>query len=371
MISLFDFVLYNINVKNEKRRLIVDNTKGFLGLFIIVMSLISISLFSIGISKGITEAKIHKISSAKNSLIVSRPTIASPKSISKNTGMVFCSSTYPGLILKPAFSMIEERSGAVKTVFSPKKNSQAGKPAKKIRFYPAEEKFARLIYSEEEIDSSVWKPSYGWPTSRQIKWLAVKSWGEFAKDCCEFVGIAGYEDTILSISCRESSASPLAMNNSSGAFGSSQVVFTTAKKLAPDKRIQIPFDEINRACPRQNILMSAVLYKNNMDIFRKKGYDNYRDWAILAHYAGDKNAEDTAAYYGGLYETPFYKAVVAYINIKKPVPAPLWAQKLWADEDWVTIERIRRLTLGKPVQAKKQNIVRVEKKSIPQVSVLD
>jgi hypothetical protein len=216
--------------------------------------------------------------------------------------------------------------------------------AKKIKFFPAEVAVGleELFYSKAKVDSSIWKPNLGWPSIREIKWLANNTWGELAKGLCDYFKIGDCFKIIMAIFVHESSASPWAVNTSSGAVGGCQVVHKTARLLVAAKECQFPIEYLNRACPEQNLFLTIVLFKTNLAIAKSRGYKNYRDWAILYHYAGPGAAEDTAAAYGGLYNVPFVQSILGIENLKSK-EAPNWAQNLWAKEDWATIENIRRL----------------------------
>lgn len=330
---------------------------GITGLAVIILFLAMVFIAIHGLTRERKPARAQASSvssSTKNGISFKGKMIPLSAPASKNVGIVPCSITGQEFNSKPAFSAPKAKS--VKAV--------AEKIKKKIRIFPAEKKFLEFFNSSEGVDSSTWKPSYGWPTSRQIKWLAVNCWGDFIGSCCDFLKMKECTDIIISIFCHESSASPFAINHSSGALGPGQTVFTTGKNLSRDKRIQVPPEYIDRTCPEQTSLMIAVLFKTNMGFFKAKGYKNYRDWAILAHYTGALNAEDTANYYGGLYETPFYKSIVAFMKTK-PAVAPEWAQGLWRGQEWATIERIRQQAMGRPKSAKKQNLVRSRQQAIP------
>jgi Transglycosylase SLT domain len=249
----------------------------------------------------------------------------------------------PASPAKKISSPAESKSKLGKSFSDAKKTTM-----KKIKFFPAEvlAGLENSFRSKATVDSSIWKPSFGWPSLREVKWLARNTWGELAKSLCDYYKIGNCFSLIMDIFDHESNASPWAVNTSSGAVGLGQIVFKTGKNLSVAKECNIPAECLNRAFPEQNILNIIVLFKRNLAIFKAKGYENYRDWAILAHYAGPLAAEDTAAAHGGLYEVPFVQSILAIENLK-PKVAPVWAQNLWAKEDWATIENIRRLAGGR------------------------
>jgi hypothetical protein len=222
---------------------------------------------------------------------------------------------------------------------------------KKIKFFPAEVEVGleKSFYSVMSVDSSIWKKKFGWPSKREVKWLANSTWGELAGNLCDYFKIRDCFKIIMAIFVHESSASPWAVNTSSGAVGGGQVVHKTARLLAAAKECQFPVEYLNRAYPEQNIFLIIVLFKINLGIAKSRGYDNYRDWAILYHYAGPAVAEDTAAAHGGLYNVPFVQSILTIESIDSR-EAPAWAQSLWAKEDWATIENIRRIAGGQKPQ---------------------
>jgi hypothetical protein len=222
-----------------------------------------------------------------------------------------------------------------------------------IRFFPAEVAagLEESFKSVTSVDSSVWRPKLGWPTARETKWLIRKKWGGLIKELCAYFGISDCVWIIEQINHHESAASPWAVNVISGATGNGQLVYKTAKYMASTEKCKIPIEFLNRSIPEQNLLITTALFATNLATAKKRGYKNYRDWAILYHYAGSEAAEDTAANHGGLYNVPFIQSILAGEKMQ-PKEAPLWAQKLWAKEDWATIENIRRIAGGeKPVKA--------------------
>jgi hypothetical protein len=269
-------------------------------------------------------------------------------------------STKP-LVIPPVSPQVQDDSKA-----KPRTKERCGKKADsaRIKFFPAEISagLRESFHSQWAVDSSIWKPSYGWPSTREIKWLTYKSWGEYAKALCDYFKISDCYDIIMAISVHESSASPWAINDSSGATGLLQLVFNTADFVAAAKECGIPREFLNRGRPEQNIFVAIVLFKKNLKIFKDRGYQNCRDWAIMAHYSGAGAAEDSVRNYGGLYQTPFYQSIMALAKLNSS-PAPVWAQNLWAREDWRTVENIRHLAGGMPPKRVKL-AARPEKKEV-------
>jgi hypothetical protein len=267
-------------------------------------------------------------------------------------------------------------------------------PKKKMYFCHPEVKVAEMFFEFRtrkriEVDPMIWQPSDGWLSNAQLKWVVEKKWGAMIMDLCVYFNMSNCYDDIVAIIVHESMGSPWAVNDISGATGLGQFVFTTAMmftfseeyldqfteldRAAVEKIInqgqktkkgkgKRKFDfkdyffssvqDLNRADPVFNIILTIIHFKKNYDTFKGWGYKNPIDWADLGHNTGSGGAADTAAFYAGydtegdvckfVYEAPFWQLING-IRRLKPVEPPLWCWRFWQEEDWENLEKIRHI----------------------------
>jgi hypothetical protein len=248
-------------------------------------------------------------------------------------------------------------------------------PQKDKYFFRAEAKMLEnLFYLENKatiiIDSTIWKPSYGWPTDAQIKWLVEHVWGKYSKlnyigAACEYFGIPECYERIVALIVHESSGSPWVVQEVSGAVGLGQQTYSTALwlsvSLAISKELKISLEHLDRSNPEQNIFLTVMLYKRNLSIFKNAGYSNPFDWTDVGHYTGSGAVADTAAFYAGynanrnpnefVLDVPFWRLINGIIYLK-PLEASLWAQNLWFKGEWGLIAQIREASRREALRKK-------------------
>jgi hypothetical protein len=240
---------------------------------------------------------------------------------------------------------------------------------KNLKFFPAEAYFMNL--DTLQIDTSVWKPEYGWLTISQLRWLSREACGKIIEKACAYFNVTGLYETMISLSYTEGVGSPCIVNEISGATGLFQELASTAELYSYYDRLCVPFDLVDRSDYEQSVFIAVNLFKLNALYFKERGYENCDEWGLLGHYTGQGLAEDTARYYFEKEYRETYNKNVVYsenVNVSNFVryapfckrlvkiegegctPAPEWARKLLLDpvkehrqRNYAMFEKIRQV----------------------------
>lgn len=173
-------------------------------------------------------------------------------------------------------------------------------------------------------------------SAANIKWLIYETWGDYFQPLCEYLKLP--TDTIVDMWTHESGGNPWAVNPISKATGGGQFLLSTAKTMA--KKYDIPLEVLDRKDPYQNMLMTCLYFRENMDYFRNK--QSPETWAIAAHYCGAGAVEDSVSHYRGDPSNFWFTKIIVSIAKVKPKEAPEWAKSIWKNSQWALLSVMQK-----------------------------